>query len=199
MAHIDRATDAQHLANLLDASVSLDDGTLGENANGDRAWSMFNPADAWHIVLQDDAVPIDNFRTHAAAALAVAPPTAVSFYVGTGRPLQGLVGKAIAAADASRHAWLSFHGMLWGVGVAMPTADIPAFLEYAAGSRLPYDERIGEFWRLRGVHVRYTWPSLVDHADGPTLLHHPWGAPTAPRRAHRVGVPVSWLTETTEM
>lgn len=198
MAHTARRAEAQRLAQLTGASLSLDDGSLGETANGDRAWAMHQDAE-WHLVIQDDALLIDDFLIHAADALAHAPETAVSFYVGTGRPNQRLVQQAIRDADETGAAWLRHNALLWGVAVAMPTAHIPVFLKVSKRSEQPYDRRIGDYWTNQGIDVLYTWPSLADHADGPTLLRHPWGPPTAPRRAHRLGIPSTWDTPVTPM
>jgi hypothetical protein len=52
------------------------------------------------------------------------------------------------------------------------------------------DQRIGVWYRNQMRPVRYTWPSLVDHADGPSLLAD--RARTVPRVAWRVGEPASW-------
>lgn len=195
MAHTARAQQALHLAAALGARLSIDDGTLGETVNGDLAWSMHDPYADWHLVLQDDAVPVDGLLEHVAAALEHCPPTAVSLYVGTGRPRQPAVERGIALAEAKGTAWMECATLLWGVAVAMPTAHVAPFLSWAQANRLPYDRRIGAYWQRARIPVRYTWPSLVDHADGPTLLDHPWGRPTMPRRAWRVGVPSTWDTE----
>jgi hypothetical protein len=195
MAHLDRLEQARRLADQLGASLAVDSGGLGENANGDVAWTLHDEHADWHVVLQDDAQPVDGFAEHAAAALEHAPRTAVSFYVGTGRPRQESVERAVHVADATDVAWLTHPTLLWGVAVAMPTEHVAPFLAWARSNRLPYDRRIGAYWQRARIPVRYTWPSLVDHADGPSLLRHPWGPPKAPRRAWRLGTPARWDTE----
>jgi hypothetical protein len=195
MAHADRIDQAERLAATTGAKLLVDDGTLGEIANGDQAWGLHDPEADWHLVLQDDAQPIDNLLHHVTAALEHAPRTAVSLYVGTGRPKQDAVQRAIQLATDRGTAWLEHPTLLWGVAVAMPTDHIGPFLQWAKTSHLPYDRRIGAYWQQVRTPVRYTWPSLVDHADGPTLVTHPWGPPKAPRRAWRVGTPDQWDTE----
>jgi hypothetical protein len=192
MAHVARYDTAITLATSLEAALALDDGTHGENANGDHAWSAYDPDADWHVVLQDDAQPIPGFADHAADALEHAPRTAVSFYTGTGRPRQPQVANAIATADALESPWLQHATLLWGVAVAMPTEHVAPFLHWAKTSPLAYDRRIGAYWQRAGIPIRYTHPSLVDHADEGTLLRHPWGPPTAPRKAWRLGVPRFW-------
>lgn len=192
MAHIDRRQEAEALAASVDAEVlSWDDGSLGENANGDCAWRQLADRDTdWSIVLQDDALPIPGFRRHARAALRAAPPTAVSFYVGTGQPRVPFVLAAIEDADQIHARWLEANALLWGVGVAMPTEQISRFLEWASRAQVPYDTRIGRWFERQGRLIRYTWPSLVDHADGPSILDR--SGRRSPRQvqrvAHRIGV-----------
>ena len=196
MAHSARYDTAVDLAQSLGAGLALDDGTLGETRNGDHAWACHDRDADFHVVLQDDALPIPGFAVHAAAALAARPASLVSFYVGTGRPRQHRVSTAIARATVDGCAWLSAETLLWGVAVAMPTEHIAPFLDWAADSRLPYDRRLGAYANHAGLPIHYTHPSLVDHADGPTLLRHPWGPPRAPRHAWVTGTPTTWDTGT---
>jgi hypothetical protein len=195
MGHVNRQAQAEALAARLGAGLSLDDGTMGENTNGDHTWAIHNPDTDWALTLQDDAQPIDQLLHHTAAALEHAPRTAVSLYVGTGRPKQDQVERAVHTATATGAAWLEHPTLLWGVAVAMPTDHIAPFLAWASTNHLPYDKRIGAYWQRARIPVRYTWPSLVDHADGPTLVTHPWGPPKSPRRAWRLGTPERWDTD----
>lgn len=197
MAHTSRLGHARDLAALTGATIALDGGALGALRNGDNAWSTFDPAADWHVVLQDDALPVPGFVDHVRAALTVAPETAVSLYTGTSAPAHtvGPVRYATGLADQLDAAWLASDTLHWGVAVAMPTRHVPAFLAWAQGCGLPYDQRIGAYWAHQGAPVRYTWPSLVDHADGPTTVDHADGRPRdAPRRAYRVGTRTDWDT-----
>ena len=196
MAHSARYDTAVDLAQSLGAGLALDDGTLGETRNGDHAWACHDRDADFHVVLQDDALPIPGFAVHAAAALAARPESLVSFYVGTGRPRQPRVSTAIARAQTDGCAWLSAETLLWGVAVALPTEHVTGFLDWAAGCALPYDRRLGAYATHAGLPIHYTHPSLVDHADGPTLLRHPWGPPRAPRHAWATGTPTTWDTGT---
>lgn len=192
MAHISRIDQANQLFQVVDADViSIDRGDLGENPNGDRTWRMLAGADTeWSIVLQDDAIVTFDFREHAETALAYAPYGPVSFYVGTGQPHDGLVKHAVLRADQTGAHWLEDRGMHWGVAIAMPTDAIRDFLTWGEKSAVRYDRRIGDYWRERGVSTRYTWPSLVDHADGDTIAHR--RQPGVKRVARRVGSRLGW-------
>ena len=194
MAHVARLEQAQALCELVKGSLVVDDGSKGENRNGDDSWAAGDPTADWIVVLQDDAVPVDGFLDAVPDALAHAPETAVSFYVGTGRPMQLQVERAVVQARESGSAWLEHKTLLWGVGVAMPAHRVAGFLAWAPLCDFAYDSRIGAFWHRQLVPVRYTFPCLVDHEDGETLLKHPWGPPKAPRRAWQVGVAESWDT-----
>lgn len=70
----------------------------------------------------------------------------------------------------------------------LPTEHIPPLLSWAASSFLLYDQRIGAWYTRQGQRVRYCWPSLVDHTDGPRLATTS-GPPNCARRAHRLGPP----------
>lgn len=198
MAHPKRARAAVLLSDVLGGCpIAVDDVGYGETVNGDRAWAAYNPDAEWHVVMQDDAVPVPQITDRVRAALTYAPRGLVSLYTGTGRPksVQAAVGRAIARADENGTAWLAHPKLLWGVAVAMPTALIPGFLAWGERVHAPYDQRLSMFgYTHLPTFAMYTWPSLVDHADGPTLLDHPWGRPDGPRRAWRTGVPARWDT-----
>lgn len=193
MAHHTRMDAANGLFDFVSGDVmSIDHGDLGEWANGSRVWQMLAGSGAdWSIVLQDDALPVRDFRRHAAAALAEAPPTAVSFYVGTYRPREQQVAAAVRRAEGHDARWLESDHLLWGVGVAIPTVELKALLEWADRMDRPYDERLGLWFHRSARPIRYTWPSLVDHADGVSLVH-PTKREPGTRRAHKVGVQENW-------
>ena len=198
MAHRRRARAAEHLASTLNATIvwdELDD----EWHTGARTIAAYDPAATHHIVLQDDALPVLDFRRHATAALEQHPDALVSFYLGTSRPpqWQPAVDDACMRAEDAGAAWISAPVLLHGVAIAIPTVEIPALLAWCERPTVPYDERLGMYWRyVLERPVFYTWPSLVDHDDGPTIARHRDGERRdAPRRARLVGTPQSWATE----
>lgn len=184
MAHVARTPHANKLAHDLNATISLDDGALGENTNGDRAWSMVDKRAEWGLVVQDDALPVDGLTEKLEVALKSAPETLVSLYVGTIRPRWQAVNEATQEADANGYAWLRANALLWGVAVAMPTSLIDETLEQCRGIKnVAYDQRLGLPFRWRQKQIYYLWPSLVDHADGKSLVGHRCEG----RRARRLG------------
>lgn len=192
MAHPARMDAAVALAASVGAGLVIDSLGVGETENGDRAWRMFDPTADWHVVLQDDALPVEEFTAHVERALTAARWPIVSLYVGSGRPHQRRVLNRVQWAKAQGASWMEAPTMLWGVGIAMTTATVHEFLVWGDGKDGPYDRRIGRFARAIGSGVGYVLPSLVDHADGPTLVQHPWGPPLVPRRAVWLGTAESY-------
>lgn len=196
MAHPRREHDAIDLATTLDAAICWDRHN-NEWDTAARAWAMIDPEADWGIVLQDDAQPVPNFRRHAEAALDVVPHGIVSFYVGTGRPRANAVNAAVTKADANDASWITAKVLLWGVGIALPTNVIHDMLDWADTCHLPYDQLLSAWNRTRNLDVRYTWPSLVDHTDGPGLVKHT--RPAITRRAHHAAEPTRWTGPTVEL
>lgn len=196
VAHHARATAAARLAHTINGHLFMDHGTYGEWANHQRALEWAAQQNTTHVIaLQDDAEPIPNFTTHALEAITRQPDTLISFYIGTTRPRAAAVTHATQRAQHANASWLTAPTLYWGVGIAIPTTDITPMLEWSKRSTLPYDQRIGHWYRTQGRTIQYTWPSLIDHHDGPTLVQHADGRPrTKPRRAHQVGTP-HWTTK----
>lgn len=187
VAHVDRSRQAFDLDDALGgAYIALDDGTLGEWGNHAAALSWGSQQACTHVLcIEDDAVPVPNLLEEAKKAVEYISNSCISLYVGTGRPRQPRVLQAIAAADAADSTWLQADSLLWGVAFIMPRWHIPHMLEWARLSVLPTDQRIGAWYRSLGMKVAYTWPSLVDHADTPSVIP---GRPRPEKRvAHRVG------------
>ncbi|GAA1736931.1 hypothetical protein [Microcella frigidaquae] len=197
MAHPKRRHAAEQLARDVDAAIVWDERD-DEWDTGARAIAAYDPEATHHLVLQDDALPVPDFRRHAAAALDQHPDALVSFYLGTSRPpqWQAAVDRACEQAEDIGAAWLSAPVLLHGVAIAIPTPEIPALLDWCDRPTVPYDERIGMYWRyVLDRPVLYTWPSLVDHEDGAPVAAHRDGEPRdEPRRARLLGWPQTWNT-----
>lgn len=174
--------------------VFEDDGTLGEWANHERAlrWAVATAAEKTlsHIlVIQDDAVPVEMFRTQVAALASLRPDDMIGLYVGTHRPHNEAVGDACRRADELDAMFLSHHNLCWGVATLIPVAYVDPMLAVAAKSKRPYDTRLGRAWAdVRGEEkpVLYTWPSLVDHRDEVSVIAGR-GRPEGARVARRTG------------
>lgn len=194
VAHIKREEMAYSLAAKVQADeVFMDNGMLGEWRNHEKAWRAAERSGKTHaVILQDDALPVENFREHALEAAKTRSERLISLYVGTHRPRKEQVLESTTRADRVGAAWLTADTLMWGVGVLVPTALISEILDTVKKSNLPYDQRIGLWAEETSNLVYYTWPSLVDHVDEPTVIP---GRPKkqGKRVAHRHGVP-EWNT-----
>lgn len=196
VGHEARIVQATDLARTLGAVVAMDDGSIGADGNHLRAWEETSTLDAeWSAVLEDDALPVTGFLEQAEAALAVAPAPIVSFYLGRGKPAswQRRIGLALDQADQAGVHWITTHRLLHAVTVAMRTELRDDWINWAHTIDLPIDDRLSEWARTRGHRIAYTLPSLVEHADWPTLIQHRDRKPrTMARIAWRTGTRDSW-------
>lgn len=205
VGHVDRLNMAQQLAGTVGAEyVSVDDGTLGCDGNHRKVWShLMTQPGAWHTVLEDDAQPVTGFRQSMEAALTVAPAPIVSFYLGTSRPPQWQpnIRQAIKQADKTDASWITTQGFIHGVAVAIRAELIPDMLDHTKGCVRGFDFAIRDWARNTGRTIAFTWPSMCDHHDAPTLIQkHPDGEPRQrPRKAHRYGMRHTWTTTTVEI
>lgn len=178
--------------------VSIDNGVLGCDANHALVHDhLMQFPSGWSVVLEDDAVLIADFRAQLREALLYAPSPLVSLYLGRMRPpqYQQEIGAAVDAADCAGADWILGTRLYHGVGYAVKTALLPSLANHPTD--LPIDERISQ-WAMRFGHVvSYCWPSLVDHADMPSVIaQHRDGQPRPPGRvAWRAGAHTTWSSE----
>jgi len=191
VAHTKRERLAASLDEKVQAdAVFMDDGTLGEWRNHELAWKSAVASGKTHaVILQDDALPVNNFRDLVIEAVEQKPYNLISLYVGTHRPRRDEVLKTVQQAEKMKASWLVADTLMWGVGVVVPTALIPEILSTIEKSKVAYDQRIGRWAELTKNNVYYTWPSLVGHADEPTVVKGR-GKTQGQRVAHRTGTPV---------
>ena len=191
VGHTSRVSEAKLLARMVCADfVSVDNGVMGCDANHVAVQQHLAalPGD-WAVVLEDDAVVVAGFRVQLAAALEVAPEPVVSLYLGRQRPpqYQRQVVQAVGRANLVDANWIVGRRMLHAVGYAIRCDVLGSLLDF--DPPLPSDERLSA-WCDR---VAYCWPSLVDHADLPTVVAHPDGQARPPGRvAYRVGGRDAW-------
>lgn len=153
----------------------------------------------WCIVLEDDALPIDNFRTHVANALNHAPCPVVGFYVGEAGSHYNL--KARKQALETSKAWLIANDLLSAVAYAVYLPQLPSILNYytACHRERSVEERFtGWATACRSStcgppRFCYTVPCLVDHSEGASLIFG-----NQIRRAWSVGVARDWDTQVEE-
>lgn len=157
------------------------------------AWSLHDPAADWHLLLQDDAILSPGLMATLPAALAHVPDRAVvSLYAGANRPLPRVWHDLTTEADTAGAAWMVAPLIMWGVALLVPTALIGAMIGWCDQQRgIPDDMRVGRWARRSGLESWYTWPSLVDHPDGDSLIGHGPGR-TARRFAVDGAAGIDW-------
>lgn len=187
VAHQARKDQALTLAKQVEADyISIDDGTLGCAGNHHHVQHHLSGLPTtWTVILEDDAIPVQNFREQLEQALPMSPTPIVSFYLGRRYPpnWQNRIVTAITEATNTQASWIVAPNLLHAVAYAIRTDLIPALLEHPAGR--PPDEHITKWAKRYGHTTAYTWPSLANHADGPTLTKH-----RSPRKPGRT----AWAT-----
>lgn len=170
VAHPEREKYALALSEKVQAEcISWDDGKLGCSRNHLRAlrYMMDSPTE-WVIILEDDAVPVPDFRKQLEMALNWAPSHLVGLYVGRGSPPHWQAG--ISSVIAKNVCWLRCDTLLNAVGYAVKTKLIPVIVEFLEFTwkllpNLPIDEAITRWAKSYDTSVSFTRPSLVDHLD----------------------------------
>lgn len=211
VAHTARMSYADALANKVDAQfISFDDGMLGATKNHIKVWTNLLAQGAdWLVVLEDDAVPVDDFRYQVTQALINAPTEIVGLYLGTGYPKawQRFIKKGLADAKAYPDAnYLVSSHILHGVGTAIKASLVDDMLRMVGWmspeeKKWPVDEQITHWARMRAHKVCYTVPSLVDHLDGPSTIsdRHDGDDRESPRKAWQFGTRHRWVNTSVEM
>lgn len=185
MAHPDRAHHVETLQAALGARVPVgwdeegpprrDPDRIWRTAR--RAWELRDPAADWHLLLQDDAIVAANLLDELPGALEQVPQRAVvSLYLGDGRPLSATWGQVTAEAQNVGASWIVAPRVMWGVGVLVRTAMIPDMLSWCDRQHgIADDMRVGRWGQRSRLETWYTWPCLVDHPDGGSLIGHGGG------------------------
>lgn len=183
MAHPKRRSRAYRLAAKLDAEIVWDRGEgLWDTAK--RAWLTAQPNEHGYLtVIQDDAIPSEGFRDNLDRILAHTYPHPVSWYFGTGRPKPEVTRSLAAQAVEQEVSWIEGPGPWWGVAVSIHTDHIPGLLAMRTKTKSD-DGRYTLHFSILDIPCLYTWPSLVDHAQIPSLAGP---GQRGVRRAHRIG------------
>lgn len=172
MAHPSREKFFPYLKESLgDVPFSIDHDSEGVWPNAKKAWSMFDPGAAYHVVIQDDALVCEDFVKHAEEAIIKAcevvpdhlPP--ISFYFGNRGTLKGI------ARDGMKDGYCFMPRTPWAVAICLPTELIPEMLAFTENLAVPQDDvRIGQYIRSKGMKVYFPLPSLIDHRTGEESL-----------------------------
>lgn len=184
VGHHARKAQAERLALRMHARLILDDQDRGALWGHQMALSWAAMQDERVVIMEDDAEPVADFRDLARKCLGRFQFELVSFYLGTGRPKQWqtVIGSEIKAADGRGQDYIKLRQLIHGVCYSIPSINVCDVLTRMGGSQAA-DYAIGTAWRkVSGRDVVYTLPSLVDHADGPSVERHPDREPRTERR-----------------
>lgn len=158
-----------------------------------RALQFADPSADWVVVLEDDAVPIDDFTSVLHRQLSeIDNDKIVSLYLGKQRPpsIQPTLQRTIESAPEDT-SWLVTRNLYWGVGVCIPGVFVDSISEHVLTSSHPWDSSVGRWALTNSVEVWYSWPSMVDHLDEETTINHADGmGREAGRRAWLTGKPI---------
>lgn len=150
---------------------------------GVRAWQAVDPDADYGLVIEDDAIVCRDLLAGLEKALEHVPAeSVVSLYLGNRRPYQHRVKQMVTDANSADVSWIRTTSLIWGVAIAVPVSTIADMLTWCEWNEHPnYDARVARYYAtvLRWP-TYYTWPSLVDHRQVPSLLNHP-----GERHAHR--------------
>lgn len=174
MAHPARAGFVSELVEQLDRQAVVVWDERGDRWDtGRRALLEHDPDATHHLVIQDDAIPCRDLVTGVEKALAYVPAgSPMCLYLGKVKPFRRVVEPAAREAGESGASWLVMKETYWGPGIVLPTSQIADVVGW--GDQHPnlanYDRRVGRWYLSRSVPVWYTWPSLVEHRDSPSLV-----------------------------
>jgi len=195
VAHHSRREQAQRLAAVLGAEIFMDEESHGSTWNHRRALVWANDQPDRVIIIEDDAIPVENFINKAALWLMRFPEHLVSYYLGTSRPpqYQPAVTEMIKAADKVGRDHILFKRLIHGVCYSVPKKDIPATLE-RMDMDAAADFSIGDAWMsVSQKEICYTIYSLTEHEDGERCEFNRDGVTSRNvRKARRLSGPTQW-------
>jgi hypothetical protein len=197
VAHPDRLEVADWLQASVEAEVySIDWETRGERWNHQHALKrLISETDAEHLVLlEDDAILCPGYHEALDGFLSALTSPVASLYLGTGSwameaPATHAPRLQLLVERAERHGvpYVTADRLWHGVAVVLHRSVAEDVLDHMQRRPWPTDAAIGSWCRRNRIEVPHAHPSLVDHADGPSVTQHPDGRiDRGVRRAWRV-------------
>lgn len=180
VGHHSRRDMAMRLAEQLDANLLIDEEGNGANWNHRRAIEWASQQDCRVVILEDDAVLVNDFTEKVTAWLSRFPDELLSFYLGTGRPpqYQNEIAGMLVEADRTNGDYIAMSKLIHGVCYSLPVNKVQQVLS-RWNQTLAADYAVGDAFGSRVIYPCY---SLVDHADTPTVERHPDNEPRTERR-----------------
>ena len=191
VAHPSRREHVENLTDTVAFNVACYD-THGRGERWNHAETLRELLDTvpradWYVLIEDDALPCADFRDRLAAALDQAgDDVLVSLYLGQGawatrKPdTKHTVARLVRQADLTG-GWIDADEMWHAVGVCIRAEHARSVQAHLATESAPTDLALTRWAAAHEVGIRYTYPSLVDHADGASVIPR-----TTPRKAGRV-------------
>jgi len=136
---------------------------------GARALVAYDPNCTHHLVVQDDALLPPDFLEGVKKMLEYIPyPSPVGLYYGRVRPRETHTRMLVQRAKQQNASFIRHGGPWWGVGIIIPTANIPEIVKW--GDSRPdipnYDRRISRWYQENDIECYYPVPSLIEHRHG---------------------------------
>lgn len=201
-AHPDRIDLVRDLLARLNPPVAVgwdDEGPASGNPDrgwrtARRAWQLADPAADWHLVIQDDALPSVDLLAGLERALDHVPPDAVvSPYLGKGGITPPRFNAMAEEADRVGASFVVSEKLLWGVAICVPTRLIDDLIESGdRSSGVTDDMRVAGWAQKRHIPIWYTWPSLVDHRQVPSITKHSARERRAQRHHDGSALDIDW-------
>jgi len=175
MSHPRRAAAARALAASLpelSPTVVFDpSGSSGTLATARLAWATVGPGATHHLVLQDDALPCEDFAERVRDAITDHPVASLSFFDDWG----GRTANMVRIAAMRGHRWAEVAtSYVPAQALVLPAAHAATFASFACPDDTPDDVALYE--HTRGLPRYVQVPNLADHDDMVSLTgNHPMG------------------------
>lgn len=155
------------------------------------------------VVLEDDAVPVENFRDQVKSALALSESPLVGLYLGTNSPggrIYNAMLPAVEAANAADANWIVADWFIGTVAYAVRADWLPALIDSLSNDGGPVDVRICTWSQRAGIETWYSQPSLANHDNGQSLINSvPGFEKMVIRRAWNFGTRDEWSSSAVKM